>query len=266
VRAEQRARIELAQPPVTFEAPRDHEKDLVGHHAQGCERLVRVVVAVEIHLGEAVEPNRLPRVEQHRDLHAVAGRERESLEQPLPRRDLARQRLTDPGELGIEDRERRAREQVVDAATPFGQLDLADTKRAAVVRLDELDVGRLEQRADEAGDEMGLEVGDVRVEEADDLACEHAERAPHRIALAKYRTEIWKERGLFVNGRAGAPGDVPRGVARVAVDYDDLIDQTRGAQLAQALDDRTHGRGAVAGRQADGDPLTALTEELRAEA
>ena len=65
-----------------------------------------VVVHVEVDLRHAVEPDRGADVEQHRDLDAVAGRERQPLEQLAARGDLARERLAHSGELRIEGRER----------------------------------------------------------------------------------------------------------------------------------------------------------------
>src|SRR5947209_10218484 len=57
--------------------------------------LVAVLTHVEVDLRQRVHPHRPVCVDQLRDLHPVAAREREPLEQRPPRRDLPGQRLTE---------------------------------------------------------------------------------------------------------------------------------------------------------------------------
>ena len=59
-----------------------------------------VAVGVEVDLGDAVEADVVEDVEQHRDLDAVAGRERQPLEQRAARGDLAGERLADAASAG----------------------------------------------------------------------------------------------------------------------------------------------------------------------
>ena len=81
-----------------------------------------------------VEPDGVEHVEQHRDLDAVAGRERQPLEQRAARRDLAGERLAHSRQRGIEDRQGRPGEQVVDATAAVREHDVALLERPAVVR------------------------------------------------------------------------------------------------------------------------------------
>jgi hypothetical protein len=79
---------------------------------------------------------------------------------------------------------------VVDAAAAVGDRDLADAKRPPVEGLDELDLLELDQRPEQAVHIVRRELLAVGVEEADELAVEHAERAPHRVALAEHRADL----------------------------------------------------------------------------
>ena len=69
------------------------------HRLERRQRLVAVAVLVEVDLRHRLQPELAPRVDQHRDLDAVAGRERQPLEQLAPRRHLARERLAHAREL-----------------------------------------------------------------------------------------------------------------------------------------------------------------------
>jgi hypothetical protein len=63
---------------------------------------VAVAVLLEVHLRDPVQADLAPGIDQHRDLHAVAGREGQRLEQLAPRGDLAGERLEDAGKLGLQ--------------------------------------------------------------------------------------------------------------------------------------------------------------------
>ena len=84
------------------------------------QRLVAVLARAEVDLRHALEPDRAQRVDQHRDLDAVADREGEALEQLAARRDLAGERLPEPGELGHVEVEERPRDELGHAAAPVG--------------------------------------------------------------------------------------------------------------------------------------------------
>jgi hypothetical protein len=212
---------------------------------------VAVDVGVEIHLGHSVEPDLFEHVEQHHDLNAVAGRERQPLEQRAPRGDLAGQRLAHTGERRVEDGERRTREQMVHAAAAVGQRDVALAKRPPVEGLDELDLVELDQRSEQADRVVRGELEHVGVKEAHEIAIEHAERAPHRVALSRDRSVGAHQGGLGKDARARVGGDPRRVVARSAVDHHELVDRAPLTQAGEHLDDRTDRHRAVARGQAD---------------
>ena len=82
-----------------------------------------VLAHVEVDLRDRVDPDVGAGVEQERDVDAVAGAERQPFEQLAARGDLARERLADAAQLGIEGGEQRARRQLGDAPAA-GRLDL----------------------------------------------------------------------------------------------------------------------------------------------
>ena len=106
------------------------------------ERLVAVLARAEVHLRHPLEPDGALGVDQHRDLDAVADREREPLQQLARRRDLARERLAEAGELGEVQVQVGAGEQLGDAAAAVGVGRVADPQRAPEVALDERDAAR----------------------------------------------------------------------------------------------------------------------------
>src|SRR5205807_1919925 len=81
-------------------------------------------------LGECVEPAGAQGVDQHPDLDAVAGGERDRLEHRSPAGELARQRLSEPGESRLVEIEQRPGHQFGDAPALVGDLGLADAERA----------------------------------------------------------------------------------------------------------------------------------------
>ena len=119
------------------------------HRAQVAQRLVAVLAGAELDLGHRVEPDLAVDVDQHRDLDAVADREREPLEQLAARGDLAGQRLQEAGQVGDVEVEQRAGDQLGDAAAAVGDDGVADPQRPPEGALDErgAGVGRAAGRA-----------------------------------------------------------------------------------------------------------------------
>ena len=77
-------------------------QDRVGHRAEVPERLVGVLAYLEVDLGDRVESGLRVGVDQQADVDAVAGGERQALEQLTPGGDLARERLANGGQLRVE--------------------------------------------------------------------------------------------------------------------------------------------------------------------
>ena len=180
---------------------------------------------LEIDLRDAVEPELAPRVDEHRDLDAVAARKRERPQELPARRDLAGERLAHVRELGVEEGERRARSEPVHApAFPFSAGGGALAKGPAVEGLHERHTLLAHERAKQPGDEIPREVLGVGVEVADQVAAQHRERAPHRIALAQHGAAGAHQRRLLVHLGSGARGELARTIGRGRVDHGELID------------------------------------------
>ncbi len=152
---------------------------------------------------------------------------------------------------------------MVDAAAPDapdapGALGAVGAQRAAVEGLDERHARLAHQRAEQARREVRRERFGVGVQEADQLAVERRQRAPHRVALAEHRPVRGHQLGLLQHARAGALGDLGRAVRRGRVDHDDLVDRARLAQRHERRDDRPDRARALARRQADRHARVAL--------
>ena len=98
-----------------------------------------VVADVEVdlrHPGRAAEL--VAGVEEHGGLDRVAGRERQPVEEVAARRHLPRERLDETGELGEEQVDQRAGDELGHAATAALAEDAALDDRPLVVALDVL--------------------------------------------------------------------------------------------------------------------------------
>src|SRR5438270_4166522 len=246
------------QTSLPLHAPGDRGEDRRGHRRERRQRLVAVAVLLEVHLRHPLQPHRPPHVDQHRRLDAVAGRERERFQELAPRGHLAGERLAHTRELGVEERERGARHQMVDAATAVRVLDRPLRERPAVEALDEGHTRLAHERADQAGGEVRRETLRVGVEEADELAFEHRQRTPHRIALTEHGAVLGHQLLLLPHDRTGALGAHRRAVGGGRVDDDDLVDGAGLAQRHERLDHRRDRSGALARGQADRHAATAL--------
>ena len=179
---------------------------------------------------------------QHRDLDAVAGREREPLEQLAPRGDLARQRLAEPGQLGIEQRAAAGAPcRWLTRPPPSATRHAAALERPPVEGLDEAP-RRARRPAARAGRSRSARREAPRCRRPGSTTSslsQHRERAPHRVALAQHRPERGQQLGLLVDLGAGARGDLGGAVGRAGVDDHDLVDAPCArAASSSALDDR----------------------------
>src|SRR5207244_8079217 len=87
----------------------------------------------------------------------------------------------------------------------------------------------------------------VGVEKADDLAPQHPQRPPHRIALAEHRAVLGPQLVLIVDLGAEVARDLTRPIGGVIDDYD-LIDDPLRAQRFDLLEDRSDRAGLIARR------------------
>jgi hypothetical protein len=107
---------------------------------------------------------------------------------------------------------------------------------------------------------MWQELLGVGVQKADQVALEHRQRAPHRVALSEHGAPGAHQLRLLPDGRTGARGKVGGAVAGGRIDDDDLIDHAGPAQGAERADDLTDGLRVFAGRQAHRHAEAALGE------
>ena len=99
---------------------------------------------------------------------------------------------------------------------------------------------------------MGAELLGVGVQEAHDVAPQHRQRAPQRVALAAHRAVLGKQVGLGVHLGARGAGHVGGAVGGL-VDHDHLVHGAGVHQRHQGVDDRADGGRLVTRRQADRD-------------
>ena len=119
------------------------------------QRLMAVLPLPRSACARASMPTRSMGVEEHRDLHAVADRERQALQQRAARGDLACEWLYEPGKLGAVQVQQGPREQLGDAPAAARQDGLTDPERPPEAALHERERLVGEHRRDEARDEAG---------------------------------------------------------------------------------------------------------------
>ncbi len=134
---------------------------------------------------------------------------------------------------------------------------LLTPERAPVGGLDVAHRRVLEDGAEDAVDELGLEVPRVRVHEHHEVAAGHGEGAPHRVALAVGAAVLAHQVVLREDLRALPGGDGGRAVGGVGVYDQDLVDQEVPARAAvyrvDLVDDPADGVGDVARGQHGAD-------------
>ncbi len=100
---------------------------------------------------------------------------------------------------------------------------------------------------------MLLEILGVGVRERHDVALQHPQGTPHRVALAARRTELAGEIVLLHHGQTRGGRDLRGAVARGSVDHEHLVQQPRIAQAPGVHGDRPDRRRNVAGGQYQAD-------------
>src|SRR6185295_5223478 len=167
-----------------------------------------------------------------------------------------------PRELGEEQVEDRPRGELGDAPAA-GRLQLAvHAQRPLIEGLHELQVRAHEERTNDPVDEFRMRVRDVRIDPHDDVAAQHVQALPQRLAFADVIAGAGKDLAVDVDRYALLPRDVARAVLGIRVDDDDLVDEREALHQARAdrADDAAH-RGLFVQRgqaDRDGQPLTLL--------
>ena len=106
--------------PVSVHARERGLPDLGGHPSEALVVVVAVPPLAEVDLRDRVEPDGVERVDEQADLDAVAGGERQALQQRAAGGVLAGERLHEAGELRPVQVEQRTRDQLGDATAAPG--------------------------------------------------------------------------------------------------------------------------------------------------
>jgi hypothetical protein len=221
------------------------------HRGEVVEVLVHVGTPSEVHLGDRVETVALVGVEQGRHLDPVAHRHRQALEQAAADRPLAGERLHDRGQLGPVQREPRPGDQLGDAPA-LGRHARAHVEDAVVEALGEEHLAIGEQRSDQPGDEVRAPLGQVGVDEDEEVGRRHEQRLPQRLALAPAHPEVGADLGDGAHPCPRRGGDRRRRVVRQGVHDDQLVDECAEIR-ADLADDVADRRLLVAGGDDDRD-------------
>src|SRR5207237_2702533 len=121
-------------------------------------------------LGNGTQSVGLGNRKEQAQLDPIAGEERHAFQHLTPAGVLAGERLHHAGELRKEQVEQRSGGQLGDPASALGLNLRAELQRAPVEALDILHLGIAQQRPEQAVDELGVDVADVSVNPADQVA------------------------------------------------------------------------------------------------
>ena len=151
----------------------------------------------QVHLGDGAQPIRLRDREQEPELHPVAGEEGHALQHRPPSGVLTAERLDQARQLGEEEVQHGTGRQLRDAPAALGLQLAAVAQRTAVEALDVGDLGVGQQRTEQAVYELGMDVGDVRVDPADQVALEREEAFPECFTLAREGSVAGQDLGVL---------------------------------------------------------------------
>src|SRR3989442_10689671 len=210
---------------------------------------------LHVGLGDRIQSGALKQVDEQTGLDAVAAEEGTLFEQHSPSAVLAGERLDHPRELGEEQIQARTRRDLRPAPAARRLHLLADVDGSLIERLHILQARMDQQRTNDAVHELRVDVADVRVDPADDVATQHEQALPQRLAFAGERPELGHELLMHVHRHALALRDLARAVVRAGVDDDDLVDEWIAAHqpLAHRVYDVADGLLFVQRRETDRD-------------
>ncbi len=151
--------------------------------------------------------------------------------------------------------EQRTGDQFGDPAAAGRHHRAVGLQRPVVHGLDQLDVRLGEQRAEDAGDQGGVELAQVGVHEADDLAVGDQQRTPQHLALAGGGGQPGQDGVPVDDGGPGLGGDLGGAVDGAGVDHHQLVHQRESLHQLPPddPDDLADGGLLVQGGQDDAD-------------
>src|SRR5215218_7069404 len=174
----------LVQAFLLAHTPGDRAQHRVGHAGEVPQGLVPVLAGTEIDLRHRLEPDHLEDVYHDPGLDRVAGEERDGGEELPVGDELPCEGLHEACELGVEEVEERFGRELRNPPSAILLYGLVALEGTSVGGLDKADLGHLQNRAQNAVDELGPEVFGVRVDVHDEVASCDGECAPHGVALA----------------------------------------------------------------------------------
>ena len=187
--------------------------------------LVLMPARTQIDLRDGIQPARGGGVEQGGKLHPVPHRDAERLHQLAPRRPFPGQRLHHARQLGPPQAQQGTGHQLGDPAA-FGRGGAVRPRRdPGVEPLDQLHAGIGEKRPEQAGHEVRTPLGEVGVDEDQQVTLGDEQRLPQGLALAGIAAELRRDIAGPVHGRAGLGGRGRGPVGRIRIDDHHLIDQ-----------------------------------------
>ncbi len=227
-----------------------------GHQREVMIALMPVCACTQVHLGQGGQAMPGERVQHGSQLDSIAHRDAQRLHQAAPGRPLARQWLDHAGQFGPPQAQQGTGHQFGHPATLGRGGTVVFGLDARVEALDQEHIRVVQQRADQARDEMRAPAGEVGVHEHQQVAFGDQERLPQRLALARVGAEMGRDVAGPVHRGAGPGGHGGGRIGRIGVHHHDLVDQRRVED--QGLADRGHHPGdgllLVAGGDDHADP------------
>src|SRR5215212_8784383 len=175
---------DLVQASLLAHAPGYRAKDRVGHAGEISQGLVPVLASTKVDLRHRLQPDHLEDVYHDPGLDRIAGEERDGGKELPVGDELPCEGLHEACELGVEEVEERFGRELRNPPSAVLLHGLEALERTSVGGLDKTDLGHLQDRAQNAVDELGPEVFGVSVDIHDEVAARDGECTPHGVALA----------------------------------------------------------------------------------
>src|SRR5829696_8882714 len=174
----------LVQASLLAHSPGDRAKDRVGHAGEISQGLMPVLASTKVDLRHCLQPDHLEDVYHDPGLDRIAGEERDGGEELPVGDELPCQGLHEACELWVEEVEEGFGRELRNPPSAVLLYGLVALEGTSVGGLDKADLGHLQDRAQNAVDELGPEVFGVSVDVHDEVASRDGECAPHGVALA----------------------------------------------------------------------------------